>query len=149
MGRKKEETLVFPPETQMSQLIDTNVFIEYFRGNRKADQYLHRLDTLRCSVITAAELIQGARSHKELKSIKQFIEKLEVFPLTPMIGSKMLALMISYHRSRGLQIPDALIAATAIEEKLTLVTGNTKHFSFIKDLEILEWKKISASFQTS
>jgi predicted nucleic acid-binding protein len=53
----------------------------------------------------------------------------------------MLRLMKLYAISHGLRIPDALIAATAMEENLTLVTANIKHFSFIKDLSLLDWKK--------
>lgn len=126
----------------MSLLIDTNVFIEYFRGSSKADQYLHRLGTVRCSVITAAELVQGARNQQERRTIKQFIDKVQVFPLTPEIGSTMLSLMMQYHPAHGLRIPDALIAATAMEEGLTLVTGNTRHFSYIKSLKLSDWMKI-------
>jgi len=125
----------------MSQIIDTNVFIEYLRGNRKADTYLHGLDALRCSVITAAELIQGARNKKEMQTTKRFLERIEVIPLKPAIGEKMFSLIITHHLSQGLQIPDALIAATALEENLTLVTGNTKHFSFIKGLKLLAWNR--------
>lgn len=139
MGLSKEETMVFSPSQQLIQLIDTNVFIEHFRGKQKAEEYLQSLDTVRCSVISVAELIQGARNTKELLSIRRFVERIEVIPLKPEIGDKMLSLMVAYHLSHGLQIPDALIAATALEENLTLVTGNIKHFSFIKDLKLLDW----------
>lgn len=35
---------------------------------------------------------------------------------------------------------DILIAGTAIENDLILITNNTKHFSLIKGLEIDNWK---------
>ncbi|MSQ52424.1 MAG: hypothetical protein EXR28_11095 [Betaproteobacteria bacterium] len=38
--------------------------------------------------------------------------------------------------SHGLQHGDALIAATAIDYKLPLLTANTKHFAPIDSLEI-------------
>ena len=38
--------------------------------------------------------------------------------------------------SGGLQLADALIAATAIEQGCVLLTGNTKHFSAIDALKI-------------
>ncbi|OGY16867.1 MAG: hypothetical protein A2785_03825 [Candidatus Chisholmbacteria bacterium RIFCSPHIGHO2_01_FULL_49_18] len=125
----------------MTQLVDTNIFIEFFRGKRKAEEYLQSLGTVHCSVISAAELIQGARNKKELQTTKRFVERIEVIPLKPTIGDQMLSLMATYHLSHGLQIPDALIAATAMEENLTLTTGNIKHFSFIKNLKLLAWNQ--------
>jgi hypothetical protein len=38
--------------------------------------------------------------------------------------------------SHGLLIPDALIAATALEFNLTLCTKNIRHFQMIPDLEL-------------
>jgi len=125
----------------MTQLIDTSVFIEYFRGKRKAEEYLQGVDRIRCSVISAAEIIQGARNKKELQSIRRFVERIEVIPLKSTVGDQMLSLMVAHHLSHGLQIPDTLIAATAMEENLTLVTGNIKHFSFIKGLKLLDWSQ--------
>ena len=38
--------------------------------------------------------------------------------------------------SDGLQLGDALIAATALEHQLSLLTGNAKHFSAIANLRV-------------
>ncbi|MEM7591898.1 MAG: type II toxin-antitoxin system VapC family toxin [Cyanobacteria bacterium P01_A01_bin.83] len=38
-------------------------------------------------------------------------------------------------------VPDVLIAATAKYENLTLVTSNTKHFSRIEELELIDWRE--------
>ena len=45
-------------------------------------------------------------------------------------------LMRTYGRSHGLHTLDALIAGTALEEGLTLVTKNRKHFQLIGDLSL-------------
>ena len=45
-------------------------------------------------------------------------------------------LMKIYARSHGLQALDSLIAATALEEGLTLATRNRKHFQMIGDLKL-------------
>jgi len=42
-----------------------------------------------------------------------------------------LKLMEKYYLDHGLLFLDALIAATALCSQLVLVTGNTKHFSYI------------------
>jgi predicted nucleic acid-binding protein len=44
--------------------------------------------------------------------------------------------MKSYARAHGLQALDSLIAATALEEGLTLATKNRKHFQMIGDLKL-------------
>ena len=42
--------------------------------------------------------------------------------------------MKKFYLSKGLRFLDALIAATALEHKLSLITGNLKHFRFIEGL---------------
>ena len=47
--------------------------------------------------------------------------------------------MKKYRLSHGLLIPDALIAATAIEADTPLVSKNQKDYRFIKDLQLLPY----------
>ncbi len=47
-----------------------------------------------------------------------------------------MALIDQLAQSCGLRLPDALIAATAIEHHLPLLTGNAKHFEPIEGLTI-------------
>lgn len=123
----------------MNKLIDTNVFIDALRNQPKAKEFLRQIAPLLCSVITAAELIQGARDKLEQKKTETLLKDLTVISLNETISDKMIELIKTYSLPFGLQIPDAFIAATAIEENLTLVTSNTKHFSFIKGLRLKEW----------
>ena len=53
------------------------------------------------------------------------------------IGISAYNLLTQYTLSQGLTIMDALIAATAIEQGLTLVSKNEKHFRQIQHLEFL------------
>ena len=126
----------------MSRLLDTTVFVDYYRNDPKAKNFLQDGTHLICSIITAAELIQGSRNKNEQRNVDKLLAKAVLIPLSPEIGDIMLSLMKSYFLSHGLQIPDALIAATVIEEGLTLVTSNTKHFSFIKGLKLEDWEKV-------
>lgn len=126
----------------MTKLLDTTVLVDYFRADLKAQRFLQHLEQIQISVITAAELLQGANNKKEKDAIKEFLSTVEIFPLTNPIGKIMLQLIENFASSNGLQIPDALIAATAITENLILVTENVKHFFFIPDLKIADWKDI-------
>jgi len=126
----------------MNQLLDTTVFVDYYRKAPRAQQFLQNETALLCSVITAAELIRGSRNKNEQRNVEKLLSKIELVPLNTQIGTIMLELMKKYYLSHGLQIPDALIAATAIEEALTLVTSNVKHFSFIKGLKLEDWSRL-------
>jgi tRNA(fMet)-specific endonuclease VapC len=48
-------------------------------------------------------------------------------------------LAILDRRGEAISLPDALIAATALEAGLTMVTGNTRHFQRIPNLKVENW----------
>lgn len=47
-----------------------------------------------------------------------------------------MTLIDNYALASGLRLADALIAASAIEMNLTLLTANAKHFGAIKQLSV-------------
>ena len=57
-------------------------------------------------------------------------------PLSELIGGRAYELLKSYAKSHGLHVFDSRIAATAIEEGLTLATRNKKHFHMIEGLSV-------------
>ncbi|MBI4909856.1 MAG: PIN domain-containing protein [Acidobacteria bacterium] len=82
------------------------------------------------------ELIAGARDKRDLTTIDEFLSRCRVARLTGSIGSAAYALLKSYAKSHGLQVFDSLVAATAMEEGLTLVSRNRKHYQMIAGLEL-------------
>ena len=52
------------------------------------------------------------------------------------IGHRATVYVEEYSLSRGLRAGDALIAATATENNMTLCSSNAKHFRPIKDLKL-------------
>ena len=56
--------------------------------------------------------------------------------LSENIGHRALIYIEEYSLSHGLRAGDAIIAATAAENNLTLVSGNAKHFRPIKELKL-------------
>jgi predicted nucleic acid-binding protein len=88
-----------------------------------------------CSIISYMEMIQGIRNKKELELLNSMINNFNfaILPLSEKIGQLACELMIRYKLSSGLEVQDALIAATVVVFQDILYTGNIKHF---KDLEI-------------
>jgi predicted nucleic acid-binding protein len=74
------------------------------------------------------ELLQRA-SPVQLKTARDFVNRLEirVLPVTEIIGNRALTLIERNAPIDGLQLGDALIAATALERGDTQSTGNVRH----------------------
>jgi len=121
----------------MPYLVDTDVLIDISRNNEAAIAFLDQLDdSWSMSIITALELIVGARNKKEVTQIDQLIAVYSAIPLTAEIGNSSYGLLRQFAKSHGLRVFDSLIAATAIEEKPMLVTKNKKHFQMIRNLKV-------------
>lgn len=119
-------------------LVDTDVLIWHLRGYQQAAQRLDRLPSLILSVVSYLELIQGMRNKAELAAVQKMfaLRKADVRPLTPAIAQRATSLMEALALSHGLRVTDALIAATALEHGLALLSGNVKHFRSVEGLQI-------------
>ena len=119
-------------------LVDTDVLIWYLRGYAQAAAALDQLPNFSISSATHMEIVQGMRNKAELAAFKKMLVQraAQHLPITQAISHKAVDLMESMSLSHGLQMGDALIAATALEHQLTLLTGNTKHFLPIPQLVI-------------
>jgi predicted nucleic acid-binding protein len=121
----------------MSYLVDTDVLVDVSRNNQAAIDFLDQLDdSWAMSIITALELIVGARNKKEVSQIDQLVAVYSAIPLTAEIGISSYGLLRQFAKSHGLRVFDSLIAATAIEEDLTLLSKNKKHFQMISNLNL-------------
>ncbi len=119
-------------------LIDSDVLIWLTRGHERAKARLSLIHPWRISAVTYMELAQGCRSKQELERAKRglALTQTQILPLTPEVSETAMKLIDAYALSNGLQAADALIAATALEHNLTLLTGNVKHFASIERLNI-------------
>lgn len=119
-------------------LIDSDVLIWDTRGHPQAKARLAAIDPWRISTITYMELAQGCRDSAELQRLKRGLDRhrTEILPITAAISRRAMVLIDTHARSAGLRLADALIAATALEHQLTLLTGNTRHFNPIDSLGI-------------
>jgi predicted nucleic acid-binding protein len=118
-------------------LFDTDVLIWVQRGNSKAASLVDNTEERFISVQTYMELLQGARSREQHGFTKDFLKEYGfiTLPFSPHIGHRASIYMEEYALSSGLRAGDAIVAATAVENRLILSTGNQKHFRDIKDLQ--------------
>lgn len=119
-------------------LIDTDVLIWNMRGNERVAELLDGAVGFTLSAVTYMELVQGARDKAELRALRRALQfwQATVRPLDDEISNRAMYLIETYALSHGLQMADALIAATAISLGDVLVTGNDKHYRMIDGLEI-------------
>jgi hypothetical protein len=121
-------------------LLDSTVLIDLSRGNEDAIDFI---DTLRknnqeaaISTISSMEIIIGCRDKNEVNKTLKFLKDYLVIDISIPISKKAYQLIIEFSKSHGLVIPDAIIAATALESSLTLATSNVRHFDIIERLEV-------------
>lgn len=119
-------------------IIDTDVLISYLYGNESAQKIIHENIPFRISVISYIELIQNARSQKELSLIQKHLKKwsTEIIQINENISSRAMYLLEDYYSIHSLEFAGAVIAATALEKNEALLTANFKFYSFIPNLEI-------------
>jgi predicted nucleic acid-binding protein len=107
-------------------LVDTDVFIDHLRGAAELRPGRHRLHY---SVITRAELFAGSTgTDLAARVLAPFRE----VPVDRAIAERAGRI----RRESGLRMPDALIAATALERSLGLTTRNATHFDLVSGLRI-------------
>ncbi len=108
-------------------LVDTDVFVDHLRG---ASRMQPRRDRILYSVVTRCELFAGREAEEE--TVKRLLEPFEELPVDRPVAERAGRL----RRAGGLRTPDALIAATALERRLVLVTRNTRDFKSAPGLKL-------------
>lgn len=116
----------------MSVLLDTDVVIEILRGRdrRIGAQWASLVGSgtrLFYSPVVAAETWAGARPQEHLL-VRSFFDSLTCLPADEDTGKLAGDLLRAYARNHSLEVPDALIAAGAIQHQAALWTRNRKHY---------------------
>lgn len=119
-------------------LIDNNVISSYFSGqfSEKAMDFIASvIDQIpNISVVTEIEALSWVNPDKSKEAIVQeFIQDATVLGLTPDVVSQ----CIKIRRNKKIKTPDAIIAATAIVHKLTLITSDSD-FKSIQNLQVID-----------
>jgi predicted nucleic acid-binding protein len=117
-------------------LFDTDVLIWVQRGNVKAAHLIDQAPERLISAQTYMELLQGALNRQQHAIIKSFLTRygFRILPLTENVGHRAMIYMEQYALSHGITAGDAIIAATAAENGVILVSGNEKHFKALSGI---------------
>jgi predicted nucleic acid-binding protein len=117
-------------------LPDTNIFIAIFKGDAKLKTLIENSDSA-INTIVYLELIQGAKDKAEIDKIEKYLIQFELIHFDKAVSQKAIELVRNHSKSHGLMLPDAIIAASCLENDLTLITFNVKDFRFIDGLKLL------------
>jgi len=137
-------------------LLDTSTFFDVGKAPRQAKalwaqntiyhlvQYQLHHSKLTISAFTAFEYLNGLHRQSRLPEAEEFLST--VLPSLDVIypDSAIYALASKIHAALALAgmtigVPDTFIAATAVNQNLTLVTANTKHFQRVGDVGFPLW----------
>ncbi|MBY0425071.1 MAG: PIN domain-containing protein, partial [Cytophagales bacterium] len=90
------------------------------------------------SSVSIMELLQGMRNKHELKEMTKKLKNYNVIHFNEEVSERAIMYIKEYRLSHNLQIPDAIIAAIAVEFELTLFTYNLKDFQFIPQIKLFK-----------
>jgi tRNA(fMet)-specific endonuclease VapC len=130
-------------------LVDTDILSFYFKGDQrvvgKFDDYLKEFDVINISIITYYEILGGLKfkkAEKQIKEFEEFVNNNSIIHISEE-SAKISGDLYANLRQKGITIgtSDILIAGIALENELTLITNNERHYDAIQGLKIENWKK--------
>lgn len=126
----------------MNLLLDTDVLINFLRGDKRVRPVFALNDRFYYSYVTRKELLRKpGLSRKEREAVEALLNRMRQAPVTGPIAS-LAETLFKKHRHKGLQIADALIAATALDLKAVLVSFNQRHYKMIEGLRLFPVKNL-------
>lgn len=116
-------------------LIDTSAWIEFFRKKEPYYSNILKLtdnDTICCTGIVLAELLQGSKSEEELNTIKEFLYVFDFLPESIELWEEAGELSYNLQRQgKTMGLSDCYIAVVAKANSVKLLTLD-RHFSVLK-----------------
>lgn len=107
-------------------LLDTDIFVDHLRGAAAIRAGKHRIHY---SVVTRAELFAGSSATQSVATLLAAFREVVVDRAVAERAGRI-------HRESSVRLPDALIAATAMEHRLGLVTRNRRDYEPVRGLRL-------------
>ncbi|MGB3403453.1 MAG: type II toxin-antitoxin system VapC family toxin [Microcoleaceae cyanobacterium] len=120
-------------------LLDTNAIVALLQGNTQLIQLLQNSDWIGISIISQIEFLAfPGLGQNDRQLFQQFLQRVEVIGLISIeteLIDKIIEVRLTLYR---LKLPDAIIAATAIQNSASLVTAD-QEFAKVTILAIVNW----------
>lgn len=125
----------------MKLVFDTNILIDHLRGGDVWDRILEEIDEdtqIYLPSIVMLELFSG-QSSKDKKNSKKILDLVDCFKIIA-LDSEIARVAGELYRDvrKDLEVPDYIVAATALHLKAEVVTLNKKHFRELPGLKVFE-----------
>jgi len=122
-------------------LVDTTIWIEFFRSNSETGRFLEKLlikNAIWICGVVMFEVLKGIKSENEKSKILSLLAGLPYVEMTKALWQSAAVLSASL-KKRGLNLPlsDIFIATIAIENDLSVFTLDN-HFKQIPSLKLYE-----------
>jgi predicted nucleic acid-binding protein len=126
--------------TRPTGLIDTDILIDAARAFADGVNFLaaqRAANGIAISIVSAMEMVAGCPNPQSVARVQTFLAAVRIVPISETASIQALHWMEQFSPGYGLTIPDALIAATAVEQQLPLYTRNTRHFQMLPGLQLI------------
>jgi predicted nucleic acid-binding protein len=117
-------------------VLDTNAILYYLKGIPAWVDYIDNMEMPEWLVSTVSKielLSYPGLSQTEEECIRRFLDGIKIVPLEESVED----IAIAMRRAMSIKLPDAIVAATAVSQGATLITGDKK-------LKIIEWPSFNA-----
>jgi tRNA(fMet)-specific endonuclease VapC len=130
-------------------LLDTDMLSEVLKRKDQqvlttARDYLVEHQRFAFSAITVYEIIRGMRANRAVRQLAGFLRTVGTSDVLPVSVPVLMRAADLWAEARNGGHPrddaDLIIAATALESRRVLVTGNTQHFAWIPGLRLADWR---------
>ena len=121
--------------------LDTSVLIDYYRQKDKSQSMffllLEKYSEFAVSAVTEYELYLG-NSQEQNIFWNDFFSQITVFPFDTITAKHAVSIYKQLkQQNKMIDIPDIMIAGTAVQNNVPLATLNRKHFERINGLKII------------
>lgn len=128
-------------------LLDTNTLIYFFKGQGNVAERLFATPPVEVAISAVSlyemevGIAKSAQPAKRRRQFDAFLESASVLPLDRAAARAAAAARADLEK-RGVPIGplDNLIAGTALAHRATLVTRNTREFSRLPNLTVIDWR---------
>ncbi len=119
-------------------LLDTNAIVALLQGNSQLVQLLQNADWIGISVISQIEFLAfSGLTQADYQLFQQFVQRVEIVNLVS-TDSLLVKKIIEIRQQFRLKLPDAIIAAMAIQNSASLVTAD-REFTKVNILKVINW----------